>query len=82
MCGNRAYCWNTVFTLRLCGGTDETSVPSSRIAPAVGISKPAIIFRIVVLPQPDGPSREKNSPRAMLKQASSTATKSPNRLAT
>ena len=33
MCGNRAYCWNTVFTFRLYGGTDDTSVPSSRIAP-------------------------------------------------
>ena len=30
--------------------------------PAVGSSKPAIIRIVVVLPQPDGPSSEKNSP--------------------
>ena len=28
----------------------------------MGSSKPAIIRRVVVLPQPDGPSSEKNSP--------------------
>ena len=27
MCGNRAYCWNTVLTLRSCGATLETSTP-------------------------------------------------------
>src|SRR6185503_1335786 len=32
------------------------------IFPSVGNSKPAIIRRDVVLPQPDGPNREKNSP--------------------
>ena len=39
------------------------SSPSSRISPSGGCSKPAIIRRVVVLPQPDGPSIEKNSPR-------------------
>src|SRR5262245_55908395 len=38
--------------------------------------------RVVVLPQPDGPSREKNSPRAIVKVTSSTAATSPNRLVT
>ena len=80
MCGNRAYCWKTVFTLRSCGGTLETSTPSSRTRPAVGRSNPAIIFSNVVLPHPDGPSREKNSPRTIAKSARSTATKSPNSL--
>ena len=42
------------------------SVPSSRISPAVGRSKPAIIRSVVVLPQPDGPSSEKNSPAAIV----------------
>src|SRR5689334_12909474 len=42
----------------------DTSTPSSRIRPEVGCSKPAISRRVVVLPQPDGPSREKNSPLA------------------
>jgi hypothetical protein len=40
----------------------------------VGCSNPAIIRNVVVLPQPEGPSIEKNSPRAMEKLASWTAT--------
>ncbi len=63
-----------MFTLRLWGGTRETSTPSSRMAPSVGLSKPAIIRNVVVFPQPDGPSSEKNSPEAMVKSASLTAT--------
>ncbi len=74
MCGNSAYCWNTVLTLRRYGGTLDTSAPSSTIRPSVGCSKPAIILSSVVLPQPDGPSSEKNSPRRMAKSARSTAT--------
>src|SRR6185295_16806423 len=34
----------------------------SLIAPASRLSKPAMQRRVVVLPQPDGPSSEKNSP--------------------
>ncbi len=82
MCGNRAYCWNTVLTLRWCGATLDTSAPSSITRPLVGCSNPAIIFNKVVLPQPEGPSSEKNSPRPMAKSAASTATKSPNSLRT
>jgi hypothetical protein len=37
---------------------------------------------VVVLPHPEGPSIEKNSPRSMAKFASSTATNVPNRLTT
>ena len=33
----------------------------------MGSSKPAIIRSVVVLPQPEGPSIEKNSPRSMAK---------------
>ncbi len=77
MCGNSAYCWNTVFTLRLYGGTADTSAPSSRTRPDVGCSNPAIIFRVVVLPQPDGPNMAKNSPRPIEKSALSTATNVP-----
>jgi hypothetical protein len=36
------------------------------MAPEVGVSKPAIIRSVVVLPQPDGPSIEKNSPRDVI----------------
>ena len=63
-----------MLTLRLCGGTRDTSSPSRRMAPSVGVSKPAIIRSVVVLPQPDGPSIEKNSPDPMEKSASATAT--------
>src|SRR5690349_17078956 len=44
------------------------------MVPRVGCSKPAIIRSTVVLPDPDGPSIEKNSPDSMLRSASSTAT--------
>ena len=40
----------------------------------VGCSNPAIMRSVVVLPQPEGPSMEKNSPRAISKLASFTAT--------
>src|SRR6516225_6684721 len=51
-----------------------TSVPSSRTLPAVGCSKPATSRRVVVFPQPEGPSREKNSPLCTVKSIPSTAT--------
>ena len=38
--------------------------------------------RVVVLPQPEGPRREKNSPSATVRSMSSTATTSPKRLVT
>ena len=54
-----------------------TSSPSSRIAPEVGSSSPAIMRSVVVLPQPEGPSRQKNSPSRTVKVESFTAAKSP-----
>ena len=50
--------------------------------PPVGSSKPAIIRSIVVLPEPDGPSIEKNSPSAMSRSTPATAVTSPKRLVT
>ncbi len=47
------------------------------IRPLVGCSKPAIIRSVVVLPQPDGPSRVKNSPAGMSTLMPATATCSP-----
>ena len=44
-----------------CGGMSDISSPSTRILPSVTFSKPASILRSVVLPQPEGPSNEKNS---------------------
>src|SRR5215510_8359694 len=54
------------------------SSPSSRISPSVGCSKPAIMRSVVVLPQPDGPSIEKNSPAGISRSMPSTAVNSPN----
>ena len=47
--------------------------PFSQTSPLVGVSKPAIIRRMVVLPQPDGPSNEKNAPRGIASETSATA---------
>jgi hypothetical protein len=51
-----------------------TSRPPSSMRPDVGASKPAIIRRTVVLPEPEGPSIEKNSPSRICRSMSSTAT--------
>ncbi|MDT4873921.1 hypothetical protein FQZ97_1091890 [compost metagenome] len=48
--------------LRLCGGVRVIGTPFRLISPEVGDSKPASIIRVVVLPEPDGPSSERNSP--------------------
>ena len=42
-------------------GADSTA-PFISIVPDVGLMKPAIMRSVVVLPQPDGPSSETNSP--------------------
>src|SRR5215208_1269026 len=49
-------------------------------SPEVGCSKPAIIRRVVVFPQPEGPRSEKNSPPGMWRSMPSTAVTSTNRL--
>src|SRR6478752_752453 len=53
-----------------------TSSPPRKILPSVGSSRPAIMRSVVVLPQPEGPSRQKNSPSFTVKVESFTATKS------
>jgi len=54
-------------------GSPVTSAPSSRMRPALGVSNPASRRNSVVLPQPDGPSRVKNSPPPMVKYTPSSA---------
>jgi hypothetical protein len=71
-----------MFTGRLLGGTWLMSWPSMRMRPSVGVSNPASIRSRVVLPQPDGPSSEKNSPSSMDSETLSTATILPKRLVT
>ncbi len=56
---NNAPCWNTM--------PRELSGPMTRvsprvISPKVGAKKPARILRSVVLPQPEGPRTDINSP--------------------
>src|SRR6185312_6720664 len=74
--------------LRFCDGTktplrDETSSLSPRrISPSSGCSRPAMRRKVVDLPHPEGPSREKISPRLISSEMPSTARKAPNSLLT
>ena len=45
------------------GGTSVTSRPSIQTRPVLGQIMPEMIFSSVVLPEPLGPSRVRNSPR-------------------
>src|ERR1700753_2665073 len=63
---------------RLFGFMCVMSRPSSVMVPWVGSTKPAIICKVVVLPQPDGPSSETNSPFSTDRFTSATACRSPN----
>src|SRR5919112_2176801 len=56
-----------------------SSSPSSTF-PAVGVSRPATMRNVVVLPHPDGPRRAKKEPAGMVSVRSSTATALPNDL--
>src|SRR3954453_22038299 len=50
-----------------------TSTPFTRIAPPLGSIRRLIIFSVVVLPQPDGPTSATISPSTMSKDRSPTA---------
>ena len=50
--------WKTMLTFRRCGGVVWISWPSSWMAPWDGCSKPAIMRRVVVFPQPEAKQRE------------------------
>ena len=62
------------------GGTWLMGRPSMRIVPEVGSSKPASIIRHVVLPDPEGPSRVRNSPFRMVRSRSLTTSVRPSKL--
>src|SRR5690349_8940006 len=53
------------------------SRPSSKTLPLDGLSKPAMTRRLVVLPQPDGPSSVMNSPLIMSRSTASSPTMPP-----
>src|SRR5438552_232761 len=63
---------------RLSGVSSFMRLPAMTTSPEVTRSSPAIIRNVVVLPQPEGPSRQTTSPAATFRSASRTATKSPN----
>src|SRR5689334_23503883 len=65
---------------RFSGGSSFMRFPAMMISPAVTLSRPAIMHKVVVLPQPEGPRRHTTSPAATERSASFTATKSPNLL--
>ncbi len=51
------------------------SLPFNSNSPSVGLSKPAIIRSVVVLPQPEGPKKVTNSPLFIVRLKSSTTRK-------
>jgi|GEM_PF-5855555 hypothetical protein len=57
----------------------STDWPNSVALPSVGGSRPVSIFIVVDLPQPLEPKKPKISPRSIVKETWSTATKSPKR---
>src|SRR5262245_26973714 len=69
--------------LRFSGGSDDPGVemtsPSIAMVPAVGSRKPAIILSVVVVPQPEGPRRDTNSPEPSERWIASTAVTLPKR---
>ena len=70
--------WKTMPMLRVAVGSAVTSRSPNRIRPEVGRSRPAIMRINVVLPQPDGPSRQVTSASAKRMSMFSTAVKWPN----
>ena len=67
---------------RCAGGTSLTTRSPMRITPLVGYSRPASMRSVVVLPQPEGPSRLTNSPSAIVRSSPLTATAEPKALRT
>src|SRR5215472_17582840 len=58
---------------RSLGGRSLTTVPPIMISPDVVSSRPAIILRVVLLPQPEGPTSTTNSSSAMSRSMPRTA---------
>src|SRR5215831_12549362 len=58
-------------------GAVATSCPQTIAVPAVGATKPVIIFIFVELPAPFGPRKPRTSPCGTVKETSSTATSGP-----
>src|SRR6201995_3014222 len=86
MCGHSAYLWKIIDILRCSGGKvrafDDTSRSPTWISPSVGSRKPAISRSVVVLPQPEGPSRQTNCPWSIRSETLSTTASDPKRFLT
>ena len=59
--------------LRLCGDTPITDRLSILMSPSLGVSNPAIIISVVLLPDPLGPSSVRNSPPGISSDTPRTA---------
>ena len=57
-CGNSAKLWNIMAVPRAAAGRSVMLRFSSRMSPLVTDSCPAIMRSVVLLPQPEGPSRQ------------------------
>jgi hypothetical protein len=74
-----AYDWKTIDKPRFSAGTlipraeEYACTPAMRISPDAGCSSPATARKVVVLPQPDGPSSVSCSPGKTLKLTPRTA---------
>ena len=64
-------CWNTM-PMSLAGSNGTASEPIFTVPASCGC-RPARIFRSVLLPQPDGPTRQASSPGMTSKVASEIA---------
>ena len=69
-----------MFTGRRYGFSQVMSLPLSSIVPEVGVSSPATMRSVVVLPQPEGPSSAKNEPLGTSRSRAFTAVKLANSL--
>src|SRR5688572_32913272 len=69
-------------TPRRLGGMSFTIRSPKRISPASGRSNPAMSRSVVVLPQPEPPTRATSSPGSISSESSSTAVLPPKRLLT
>src|SRR5213593_1439129 len=74
--------WKTAWTARRYArrpsrSSADTSRPSKRMLPAVGVSRARISLDVVVLPQPDSPTRPSVEPAGMSNETASTARTTP-----
>ena len=82
MCGQIAYDWKTIPSRRSLAETPsrpgvEERAAAHGTAPASGRSSPAMQRRVVVFPQPDGPSSERNAPSSIVNDTPRTASTEP-----